>query len=111
MDDAEKLVVMTVIVTMLISGGIGSFIAGERKRNAAGFILGFFLGPFGWIIAALIPGSIKWEAERADAVAYELAGDFPVTCGWCLMPIKSTARACRYCGHEVLPAHAGGRVG
>ena len=43
------------IVGAFFSGLIGMFLGGSVNKGAAGFWLGFFLGPIGWIIVFLLP--------------------------------------------------------
>jgi hypothetical protein len=42
--------VLSMMVYMLIPGGIGALIGRTKGRGGAGFLLGFLLGPIGWII-------------------------------------------------------------
>ena len=39
----------------IISGVIGAFLGGSVNKGTAGFWLGLFLGPIGWIIVLLLP--------------------------------------------------------
>ena len=43
------------IVGAFFSGLIGMFLGGSVNKGMAGFWLGFFLGPIGWIIVLLLP--------------------------------------------------------
>jgi hypothetical protein len=44
------------LVIWLVCGGIGSYVAGEKRRSGAeGFWLGFLLGPLGILIEAMLP--------------------------------------------------------
>jgi hypothetical protein len=49
------LVILVLLISAAICGAFGEFIAVQRKLNAGtGFIFGFFLGPIGLIIVALL---------------------------------------------------------
>ena len=43
------------VIGAVISGVIGVFLGSSVNRGGAGFFLGFFLGPIGWIIVLLLP--------------------------------------------------------
>ena len=43
-----------------------------KGRDLVGFLLGFFLGPIGWIVAAVMPRAPEKEAEYQERVATEL---------------------------------------
>lgn len=48
------------VVFGLISGAIGAWVAEQKNRTSAeGFTLGFFLGPIGWLLEALLPTLTK----------------------------------------------------
>jgi hypothetical protein len=61
----------------LLFGFLGAWFGGQRNRAAEGFMLGLFLGPFGWLLALLLPSGqppAKWRTghyygpvERTEA--------------------------------------------
>ena len=51
-----------------VFGGIGAAIGDRKDRRWAGFWYGMWLGPLGWIIAALLRPSAKARAELAKAL-------------------------------------------
>ena len=44
-----------VVIGAIISGIVGGFLGDSVNKGIAGFWLGFFLGPIGWIIVLLLP--------------------------------------------------------
>ena len=70
------------IVVASICACIGMFIGRTRGRGTAGFWLGFFLGPIGWIIALLLPR----EGRR---------------CPFCQEVISDTASVCPHCRRDL----------
>lgn len=61
-------VFFVLIIWLGLFGGIGYWIGSQKDRGAAGFVLGFLIGPIGWIVAAVLPGSVDWEADRQQVV-------------------------------------------
>jgi len=47
--------VLIFLLGAIISGVIGAFLGGSVNKGTAGFWLGLFLGPIGWIIVLLLP--------------------------------------------------------
>ena len=77
----------------VIMGGIGALIGGTRNRAGAGFILGTFLGPLGWLLILL------FEADGRK-------------CSKCFGVVHPQATRCRHCGTELLalPVRSARRV-
>jgi len=65
----------------LIGGGIGAAIGSLKFRGSAGFWLGLFLGPLGWIIAAV--------------------QEYPRRCPFCQRGVPDSATVCKGCGREL----------
>jgi hypothetical protein len=64
-----------------LGGLIGYLIAKPKERGGAGFALGFFLGPIGWIIAALLSSSF--------------------VCKMCGGSVSRGFPLCRHCGNPI----------
>ena len=47
--------VLIFLLGAIVSGVIGAFLGGSVNKGTAGFWLGFFLGPIGWIVVLLLP--------------------------------------------------------
>jgi hypothetical protein len=45
---------LAVLVWSVIAGGVGALLGALKGRPGAGFLLGFFLGFIGWIIALFL---------------------------------------------------------
>ncbi len=54
----------------LIGACIGSL--GNKNNSKIGFLLGFFLGPIGWIITAVLPPTLSEEQKGKHTEAHEL---------------------------------------
>jgi uncharacterized membrane-anchored protein YhcB (DUF1043 family) len=46
---------LIILIGAIVSGVIGLFLGGSVNKGTAGFWLGLFLGPIGWIIVLLLP--------------------------------------------------------
>jgi hypothetical protein len=66
---------IALLVVMWVFGAIGALIAREKGRAWAGFWWSYFLGPIGWVIAALLLPSTEVEARRQEEVAEARAFD------------------------------------
>lgn len=54
----------------LVGACIGSL--GDKNNSKIGFLLGFFLGPIGWIITAVLPQKISEEEKRKRSELNEI---------------------------------------
>ncbi|SVD81197.1 uncharacterized protein METZ01_LOCUS434051, partial [marine metagenome] len=54
-EDMFEGILAFVVIGAIISGIVGLFLGSSVNRGGAGFFLGFFLGPIGWIIVFLLP--------------------------------------------------------
>jgi tetratricopeptide (TPR) repeat protein len=61
---------MEVLIPLLfigfVCGCIGLWFGGLRNRETAGFWLGFFLGPFGWLLTLLLPAETSGQAPPSE---------------------------------------------
>jgi hypothetical protein len=63
---AEDLLLLG-LVWALVCGGLGYACGAGRGRGGAGFMLGIFLGPLGWLLALFLPaapGRMIYRARR-----------------------------------------------
>src|ERR1017187_1721147 len=74
-------VLLVLVAGCLISGAIGAAIGSNKGRGGEGFALGLFLGPIGWIIAALL--------------------DYPRKCPACQCGVPESATVCKGCGRDL----------
>lgn len=94
-------------VIALVNGCVGYAIGRSKGRGTGGFWLGFFVGAIGWVIIAVLEPTEAVRRERALELAAALsanptlAGEGTRDCPWCAERIKTAAKVCRYCGHEV----------
>jgi len=74
----EGLVILVALsIPFIVSGMIGMSIAARKEAEFVGFLLGFFFGPIGWLLAILVDGRPK--------------------CHMCQEHISSKASICSHC--------------
>ncbi len=85
----------------LVCGGIGVWFGGLRNRQTAGFWLGFFLGPFGWLLTLLLPSENAGQAPTSGSARtipeQRGIGQCP-TCGGGLVGLYAK---CPHCASDV----------
>ncbi len=97
---------MEVFVILWLLFGIVSAVVGANKgRSGCGwFVIGFLLGPFGLILALVMPT----ETKKVEKWAVE-AGEMK-KCPYCAELIRAEAIKCRYCGEAVPPDSRQGEI-
>ena len=79
--------VLWLVFLLSMLGLIGLGFGNERGRGFTGFMLGFFLGPIGWILILCL----EPDGRR---------------CPECLGVVPNLARRCRHCSSELPPSLA-----
>jgi hypothetical protein len=95
--DRQTLIGLAVMVAGIFAA-IGYGMLSSRDRATTGALLGFFLGPVGLIIAAVM----RLEPTEAPAAATQPA--IPIgmkKCPDCAEVIQGQARRCRFCHADV----------
>ncbi len=89
-----------ILIILLVSAFFGTIVSGLFKTNMGlGFLMGFLFGPFGWILAALLPKS----KPPTQQIPYRIPTVYACqTCGNA-MHVDGLERGryeCRKCGRQ-----------
>lgn len=75
MNPMDREIEILILVSALLFGGLGLYIASQKHRSLAeGWILGAMFGPVGCIIAALLPAKQpprQRDADQSDELGFE----------------------------------------
>lgn len=87
---------MTYVIFVLLMSGIGSaLVASNKGRNSFGwFLIGFLIGPMGFILSLIISKNTKVLEENA------IQNSELKICPYCAELIKYQAKICKHCGRD-----------
>lgn len=93
-------------VELLTVGGlfglIGLFIAKRRDLDPAlGFILGFFIGPIGWIIVSVKRPDPPLRRSSIASITPKASARRERKCPFCAEMVLEEATICRFCNREL----------
>jgi len=80
----------------LVCGGVGLWFGGMRQRETAGFWLGFFFGPFGWLLTLLLPDGDVSQVGGASGSPHGSA-----RCPTCGGTLVGQYQKCQHCASDV----------
>lgn len=88
---------MEILIIIWLFFGIASAVimSNKGRSGCGGFALGFLLGPFGLIIALVLP------TDRTSQEATDIRSGQFKKCPDCAEVIKAEAKKCRHCGAEL----------
>jgi len=84
---------MDIVTIWILCGAVSAFVASHKGRSGCGwFLLGALLGPFGLILALVIPSNAaRIEREAIQSGSYQ-------TCPYFAAWVPTESAKCRYCG-------------
>lgn len=84
---------MEFVIIFAVLALVGALIGQHKGRTGFGAILGFLLGPIGWLIVALMPSNEQQLKKRNP-------GPKQKKCPECAELVMADAKVCRYCGYR-----------
>ncbi len=84
------------VVGALALGCVGFWIGARKDMAGAGFLLGFFLGPVGLVVIAVMPP----RQDQHDRAARRQGMR---RCPHCCEFIRAEAGVCRFCRRDTIP--------
>jgi len=94
---------MELFLIWLLCGVVAAVVATTKGRSGCGwFLLGVLLGPFGFILALVVPKNQPGVEKEA------ISSGTMKKCPYCAELIKAEAIKCRYCGADLLKGETKG---
>jgi DNA-directed RNA polymerase subunit RPC12/RpoP len=90
--------VIAIVIACIIHVWIGGLIGATKNRKELGQRLGFFAGPFGWLIMALLQAGPA-ESQRRVKTFHASRG---ITCPMCSKLVTQGNISCPQCGSSLV---------
>jgi hypothetical protein len=98
-------VYLSILAALIVSGLLTAYVNSQRGYSGfAGFVVGFALGPVGFVLALIsTPNRVRLLRRDEELEVQRVARGERQQCPYCAEVIRPAAKVCRYCGRELQP--------